>query len=159
MVQTEKKGLFTELEQMRILLIDDDEWIRDSLHVFFESEGCRIITVETAEEALAQLENSSFDIIFIDYMLPGMSGLEFIKRLREPMKAMKILITAYGSKQVLAEAIRIGIQDYIEKPFNTNAIEQSLARLLNVRDTEPWPLFMGMSSQGEKLWHSKPQEN
>lgn len=160
MQETEKKQLFAELEAMRILLIDDDEWIRDSLYVFFESEGCQIMTVETAEEALTHLDNSLFDIIFIDYMLPGMNGLELIKRIGKTNKAaMKVLITAYGSKQVLTEAIKIGIQDYIEKPFNTSEIEQSLARLLNVSDEQREHFFMGMGSRGEKFWHSRSEGN
>ncbi len=124
-------NLFTKLKKMKILLIDDDEWIRDSLNLFFESEGCHITVLETAEEGMEELKEQAYDIIIADYRLPGMDGLELLKRINESYpKVMKILITAYGSKEVIAEAHRIGVQDFIEKPFTTNTIEESLSRLI-----------------------------
>ncbi len=124
-------NLFTKLKKMKILLIDDDEWIRDSLNLFFESEGCHITVLETAEEGMEELKEQTYDIIITDYRLPGMDGLEFLKRIKESSpETMKILITAYGSKEVVSEAYRIGVQDFIEKPFTTNTIEESLSRLI-----------------------------
>jgi len=97
--------LFSELKKMNTLLIDDDEWIRDSLTVFFESEGCHLTAVETAETGLNALDKQHYDIIIADYKLPGMNGLEFLKQVQERKpNAIKILITAYGSKEVVAEA-------------------------------------------------------
>ncbi len=152
--------LFSELETLKILLIDDDEWIRDSLHLFFENEGCQIVTFETAEEALDLLKTSLFDIIIIDYMLPGMNGLEFLKRIRESSPiTMKILITAYGSRKILSDAIRIGIQDYIEKPFTTSAIERSLERLISTRGKNYQHYFAGINGQGKKIWRTEPRNN
>ena len=128
-------NLFTKLKKMKILLIDDDEWIRDSLHLFFESEGCQITVLETAEEGMQEIKEHAYDIIIADYRLPGMDGLEFIKRVNESYpEVMKILITAYGSKEVIAKANRIGIQDFIEKPFTTNTIEESISRLIESRE-------------------------
>lgn len=124
-------NLFAKLKKMKILLIDDDEWIRDSLNLFFESEGCQITVLETAEEGMEELKEQAYDIIIADYRLPGMDGLEFLKRIKESYpEAMKILITAYGSKEVVLEANKIGVQDFIEKPFTTNTIEESLSRLI-----------------------------
>ena len=126
--------LFTKLKEMKILLIDDDEWIRDSLSLFFESEGCHITALETAEEGMTELMEQVYDIIIVDYRLPGMDGLEFLKRIREyHPNALKILITAYGSKEVVSEAYKIGVQDFIEKPFTTKAIEESLSDLIEKR--------------------------
>ena len=124
--------LFSKLKGMKILLIDDDEWIRDSLNIFFESEGCHIIAFETAEEALEQLKGESFDIIIADYRLPGMDGLEFFNRIEESHShAIKIIITAYKSEKVIAEAKRRGIKDFIDKPFTTKTILETLSRLIN----------------------------
>ena len=124
-------NLFTKLKEMKILLIDDDEWIRDSLNLFFESEGCHITVLETAEEGMEELKERAYDIIIADYRLPGMDGLEFLKQIKESYpEAMKILITAYGSKELVSEAYRIGVRDFIEKPFTTNRIEESLSRLI-----------------------------
>ena len=123
--------LFEKLKEMKILLIDDDEWIRDSLNLFFEGEGCHITALETAEEGIEELNEHTYDIIITDYRLPGMDGLEFLKRIQESHPhAMTIIITAYGSEDVLSEANRAGIQDFIEKPFTITMIEESLTRLI-----------------------------
>ena len=63
-------NLFSKLRKMKILLIDDDEWIRDSLRLFFEAERCQLLTLETAEEGLVALRENTYDIIIVDYKLP-----------------------------------------------------------------------------------------
>jgi two-component system response regulator HydG len=116
---------------MKILLIDDDEWIRDSLELYFEGEGCHLLALETAEEGIEALKNQNYDIIMVDYRLPGMDGLEFLKRIQKTQpNALKVLITAYKSEGVVSTALKIGVQDFIEKPFTTNTIEGSLTRLI-----------------------------
>ena len=116
---------------MKILLIDDDEWIRDSLGLYFEGEGCHLLALETAEEGIDALKEQDYDIIMVDYRLPGMDGLEFLRRIQKTQpNALKILITAYKSEGVVSEALKIGIQDFIEKPFTTKTIEESLTRLI-----------------------------
>ena len=123
--------LFSKLRQMKILLIDDDEWIRDSLGLYFEGEGCHLLALETAEEGIHELKEQDYDIIMVDYRLPGMDGLEFLRRIQKTQpNALKVLITAYKSEGVVSEALKIGIQDFIEKPFTTKTIEGSLARLM-----------------------------
>ena len=123
--------LFSKLKKMRILLIDDDEWIRDSLSLYFEGEGCHLLALETAEEGIEALKGQNYDIIMVDYRLPGMDGLEFLKRIQGPYPhTMKVLITAYKSKEVVSKAMKIGIDDFIEKPFTTRNIEEALYRLI-----------------------------
>ena len=124
--------LFNKLRQMKILLIDDDEWIRDSLQQFFETEGCHLTALETAEEAVAALKKQDFDIIITDFKLPGMDGLDFLGSIQESSaRAIKILITAYGSEEVVAEAGRRGVQAFIEKPFTSDIIEGTLSSLID----------------------------
>jgi len=123
--------LFHKLKEMKSLLIDDDEWIRDSMRLYFESEGCHLLALETAEEGMEALKGQAYDIIIADYKLPGIDGLEFLKRIQGYYPhAIKIIISAYGNKKVISEAIGIGVQDFIEKPFTTKTIEGSLSRLL-----------------------------
>ena len=122
--------LFSKLRNMKILLIDDDEWIRDSLGIFFEAEGCSIAAVETAEEALEALRSQDYDIIITDYKLPGMDGIEFLRQIRTSQpSAIKILITAYKSELVIEEAKKAGVQHLIAKPFTSETIEASLTFL------------------------------
>ena len=74
---------------MKILLIDDDEWIRDSLSLFFESEGCCLNAFETAGEGLNALKKKPYHIVIADYRLPGMNGLDFLKRIHTPYPNIK----------------------------------------------------------------------
>ncbi len=130
-------NLFSKLRQMKIMLIDDDEWIRDSLGLYFEDEGCHLLALETAEEGIEALKGQNYDIIMVDYRLPGMDGLEFLKRIQKTQShAMKVLVTAYKSKEVVSKAMKTGIDDFIEKPFTTKTIEESLSRLIENHEQE-----------------------
>jgi len=120
---------FEEIRDKKILLIDDDESIRDSLKMFFLGEGIHIDTVETAEEGIHVLEKQNYDIIVTDYKLPGMDGLSFLKHISDLCpQAFKILMTAYGSDELLAAATETGVDGYLEKPFNARIFRHSLKR-------------------------------
>jgi two-component system response regulator (stage 0 sporulation protein F) len=135
-------NLFGQLKEMKMMLIDDDEWIRNSLSLFFEGEGLKLTALETAEEGLEELKRVPYDIIIVDYRLRGISGLEFLRRIHATHpNAIKILITAYKDKKLISEALRIGVQDFIEKPFTTNTIEQTLSWVITDRMLTQDPNF------------------
>jgi len=128
--------LFSKLRNMKILLIDDDEWIRDSLRIFFEGEGCQVVVLETAEEGLAELQDQAYDLIIVDYKLPGLDGLEFLKRTRDDHSdVMKILITAYRNDSIVSEARKLKIQGFIEKPFTSESLMDSLAHSIEMHES------------------------
>lgn len=123
--------IYNKLKEMKILIIDDDKWIRSSLSLLFESEGCHLLALETAEEGIKAIKNQAYDIVIADYRLPGMDGLEFFRRIHDTQPhAMKMLITAYKDGRIVSEAAKIGIQDFIEKPFTMKTIEQALTWLI-----------------------------
>ena len=123
--------IFNRIKCMKILLVDDDEWIRDSLSLFFEAEGCELITFETAEEGLEAVKHIAYDIVISDYKLPGMDGLEFLRRVKEKQpNAFEILITAYANCEILKEAKMLGVKDIIPKPFSSEDVETSLTRII-----------------------------
>jgi DNA-binding NtrC family response regulator len=127
--------LYRELRKKKILLVDDDEWIRHSLALLFKSEGCRLKTLENAEAAMAALRKGHYDIIIVDYRLPGIDGLEFFRRIRESQpQSMKIMITAYGNEALVSDSRKLGVQEFIEKPFSSKTIENALSRLLRTRE-------------------------
>ena len=123
--------IFNRIKNMKIMLVDDDEWIRDSLALFFEAEGCNLLTFETAEEGMEAVKQQAYDIVISDYKLPGMDGLEFLRRVKEKQpNTFEILITAYANYEILKEAKMMGVQDIIPKPFTSEDVETSLARVI-----------------------------
>jgi len=124
-------NIFEKLKKMELMLVDDDEWIRDSMRIFFENEGCKLVTAETAEEALKIIKKHHFDIIIADFRLPGISGIKLFEYVRDSNKGLiKILITAYMDKKVSSDAKKAGIDDLIEKPFTSETIEKVLSKFL-----------------------------
>jgi len=122
--------IFRKLKNLDILLIDDDEWIRDSLSIFFDSEECSLVTFETAEKALNALNRHKFDIIITDYKLPGMDGIALLEKIKTSHpKAVKILITAYATDAVVRQARQAGAQQLIPKPFTSDTIVACLDQL------------------------------
>lgn len=131
---------FKNLKNMRTLLVDDDELIRDSLSIAFKNKGCLLQTAETAEEGLQALKEESFDIILSDFKLPGIDGIEFIKlATASHPNSVKILITAYGDEDTVSEALGAGAQDFIEKPFSIRMLVDSLNRLIQIGNEKRGP--------------------
>ena len=131
LVRVLKMDIFSRIKNMKILLVDDDEWIRDSLSLFFEAEGCDLLTFETAEEGMEAVKKQAYDIVISDYKLPGMDGLEFLRRVRQNQpNAFEVLITAYANCEIVKEANEIGVKDIIPKPFTSEDVETSLARII-----------------------------
>jgi len=125
---------FNELKEAKMLLVDDDEFIRDSLRIAFSNKGCCIQAAETAEEGLEAIKSAKYDIIISDLRLPGKCGLEFLKAVRTAHpETLCVLITAYRDIHVSSEASAIGIHDFIEKPFSIGVLVQSLAQLIKSR--------------------------
>lgn len=123
-------NVYSTLQGLRILLVDDDEWIRDSLFLLFEAEGCDLLTLASAEEGLKALNRRNYDIIISDYKLPGMDGLEFLRQIHiSNPDAIKIMITAYMNEFLISEGKKIGVHEFIAKPFSSEILEASLARL------------------------------
>jgi DNA-binding NtrC family response regulator len=119
---------FNELKQVKTLLVDDDEFIRDSLKIAFATKGCPMRVAGTAEEGLQAIKEEQFDIIISDFRLPGMNGLEFLKlaNITHP-DSVNILITAYRDEYLFSEAIRLGVTEFIDKPFSVKALAELLA--------------------------------
>jgi CheY-like chemotaxis protein len=118
----------------KVLLVDDDPTIRDSMGLFFDAEGCRYTSVGSAERAIEELASGGYDLIISDYKLPGMDGLEFLGRIRESHPTIaKIFITAYGGPGLFSRAEQMGVSGCIEKPLTPEKVETCLALIGKVR--------------------------
>lgn len=104
-----------------MLVVDDEESICELLRGYFESRGAIVVTCPSAEVALQRLvHEESFDILFIDKNLPGMSGVELIRQVREADDDVAILmITGYASAESIIDTLNLGIDAYVEKPFKS----------------------------------------
>ena len=123
------ESIYKDLGVRSVLLVEDDPWTRDSLSLFFQIEGCRLRSATNADEAISAILEDRFDLILCEYWLPDMDGLSVLKLYgdRQP-EAVKVLISAYLTRQAVDEAIRCGIDDVIRKPFKVETLEKSLKR-------------------------------
>lgn len=101
-----------------ILVIDDEESIRDSFKMIFEFEGYRLLLAGTGEEGLAIAENEDVDIIFLDIKLPGIDGLEVLARANEKnVSAPVVMISGHGTIDTAVQATKMGAFSFLEKPL------------------------------------------
>lgn len=102
-----------------ILIVDDEESVRDSLFNWFIEDGYEVDCAANAKEALTKIESANFDIILADIKMPGMDGLEMHRRIKAiNSSAIVIVMTAFASVETAVQALKDGAFDYITKPFD-----------------------------------------
>ncbi|MGB4705366.1 MAG: sigma-54 dependent transcriptional regulator [Candidatus Saccharicenans sp.] len=121
-------------ENAWIHLIDDEPIIHDVLGQLLEAEGYRVEISASGEEALKKFEEHKFDLILLDLLMPGMDGLEVLRRIKRiDPEALVIIITAYASVESALAAIKMGAYDYIQKPFKNDELLMTIKRALDHR--------------------------
>ncbi len=106
-----------------ILVVDDEEAMRELLQEVFSGDGFTVLCASCAEEALDILREKKIQIIFLDLKLPGMDGVELCKRIRNDMPtAITVAITGHSSIYDLIKCREAGFDDYLPKPFDIYAI-------------------------------------
>ncbi len=124
------------MAENHILIVDDEPkvgfFLKKSLEL--SQKNCRVSTARSGQQALQIVEDSTVDLLITDLRMPGISGLELIRRVRESSPATRtILITAYGSDKVKAEARRLEVYRYVAKPFNvrdfTGVVDEALKKI------------------------------
>ena len=122
------------MNRKQILVVDDDQAMRDIIASAFRDEGYDVTTAETGEEALTILENEPIQVHFLDLQLPGITGLEVCKTIRErnPI-AISFAMTGYVSVFHLIQCREVGFEDFFVKPFNVELLikvaEQAFEKL------------------------------
>ena len=120
-----------------ILLVDDDNKIRNLLKDFLTENSFLISTAADAMEALEKLNSLSFDLIIIDIMMPGMDGYELTKKIRETTLVPLIHLTAMGKTENIIHGLEIGADDYISKPFEPKELLLRIKNILNKTSKKP----------------------
>jgi len=111
------------MPSMRILVVDDEEPIREALSAWLIKDGYRVSVADSGLTALACIEDDLFDLYLVDIKMPGMDGIELLGRIKERQPdANVIMITAHGSIQTAVEAMKKGACDYICKPFDPDEL-------------------------------------
>jgi DNA-binding NtrC family response regulator len=105
--------------KISILIVDDEESVRDSLYNWFTEDGYHVECAENATKALSALDDGNYDIILADIKMPGMDGLEMLKRIKSLKKeSVVIMMTAFATIDTAVQALKDGAFDYITKPFD-----------------------------------------
>jgi len=120
-----------------ILIVEDEETLRESIKRIFTKEGFTVDGAESAEKGLALLETNAYDVIISDIILPGMDGIEMLTRVREQNPdQIVIIVTAYASLDTSVKALRAGAYDYIMKPIIHEEIKQIVRNALRQRSLQ-----------------------
>lgn len=128
-------------KKISILIVDDEESVRDSLYNWFIEDGYRVECAENAKLALTMLESDSFDIILADIKMPGMDGLEMLRRIKSLKKeSIVIIMTAFAAVDTAVQALKDGAFDYITKPFDpddlSHLIRNASKQILLIEENE-----------------------
>ncbi|MCB1476828.1 MAG: response regulator, partial [Rhodobiaceae bacterium] len=100
-----------------LLIVDDDRRIRTLLRRYLSEQGYRITTAENAAEARARMKGLTFDLLILDVMMPGETGLNFAEDLRKTMDVPILMLTARSEPEHRIKGLELGADDYLPKPF------------------------------------------
>ncbi|MCE5254198.1 MAG: response regulator transcription factor [Actinomycetia bacterium] len=117
-------------KHIAILVVDDDENLRRLVAAYLESEGYEVEQAADAEAALASVKRHEPDLILLDLMLPGLSGLEVARRVRVKRQIPILMLTARGSEDDMLQGFDAGADDYLVKPFSPKVLVARVRALL-----------------------------
>lgn len=121
----------------RILVVDDEESIREFLEIMLKKEGYEVTTAEDGARAKDILSKKSFDMIISDLQMPNMTGIELLKHVKESYpETVFMLITAFGTTETAVEAMKMGAYDYVTKPFKIDEVRMNVANALRAQNLE-----------------------
>ena len=114
-----------------ILVVDDDEGIRSLVKRYLNENKYLVTTASNAENALEKIKIIKFDLIVLDIMMPGQSGLDFLNQNKEYINTPVILLTAKGEPDERIEGLEMGADDYLPKPFEPKELDLRIKNIIN----------------------------
>jgi DNA-binding NtrC family response regulator len=137
----------------KVLLVDDEVDFLTTLAERLESRGLKVTTVNRGEDAVATVDSQSFDLIVLDLSMPGIDGIETLKRIKAKQpEAEIIMLTGQGSIKTSIEAMKHGAGDFIEKPVN---ITELMDKISEAKDKRMHVLESKSLKDIEKILHTK----
>ena len=127
-----------EKNSLRVLLVDDDKSLLDILGTLMELEGHDVVKCSSAHAGLLKMRESEFDLVLVDLKMPRTTGIDMLRVIREEHPETKVVImTAYATVNSTVEAMRLGVFDYLPKPFKLADLRQILKRAQRERGASP----------------------
>jgi DNA-binding NtrC family response regulator len=124
-------------QKNKILVIDDDPSLRNMLNIVLKNEGYRVTSLESAIVALRRLKKESFDLIISDIKMPDVSGIDLLRKVKSINSEIPvIMITGFASTNDAVEAMKLGAEDYVIKPFNLDELKIIINKSLYKKDIE-----------------------
>jgi DNA-binding NtrC family response regulator len=115
----------------RILVIDDEQDIREGLELLLVTEGYSVELAQNGTEGLQKLESNAYDLVLLDLMMPDRSGMEVLQEVRQRDRETPIvMITAYGSVEAAVSALKLGANDYFSKPWDNEKLVLEIERMI-----------------------------
>ena len=139
----------------RILIVDDEQIMREPLADWLEMDGYFVDTAASGEEAMEKLKHTRFDIMLVDIKMEGMSGLDVLREVKEddPDTAV-VMITAYGSIQTAIEAMKNGAHEYLLKPFEPGELGLVIEKIIKQQSQERENLYLRETSRDRDRFES-----
>ncbi|HVN97897.1 MAG TPA: response regulator [Syntrophorhabdaceae bacterium] len=122
------------MEKRSILIVDDDEMIRNLLMDFLHDLGYEVVSADSGGDALKKFAPETYDLVISDLVMPDINGIELLKELlKKDSQLLFFLITGYPTLETAVQAIKAGAYDYIVKPFNFDDLRIKVERALMTR--------------------------
>ena len=119
------------MEDFKILFVDDDSAIRNIVDKYLSREGYNVSLAESGDEALKLLKDKIFDIVFTDFKMPGIDGIELLARIKEYSPEIEVIIvTGHGTLESAVKAMKTGSYDYLQKPFKLDLLKIIIDRIV-----------------------------
>src|SRR5579864_5608213 len=118
----------------KILVIDDEADMRFAVRMLLERSGHSVMEAENGEDALAKIDEGKPDLVLLDMRLPGMDGIQILQKVREKQKDLPIImVTGYGNVELAEQALKLGADHYLSKPFHNKELIDVIQQVLEKR--------------------------
>ena len=125
-----KEWMIDMMEQKTILIVDDENMMREAVASYLEKQGYHVLQAETGTQALSLLEKETVSFVILDLMLPDISGEEICSRIRRQSRIPIIMLTAKTMEDDMLNGLNLGADDYITKPFSVGILKATIKNLL-----------------------------
>lgn len=117
-------------ETLKILLVDDEDHLQEVLGLLLELDGHQVTTAFSGEQALERAKEKKFDLVITDYKMPGMNGMDVVRSIKkENPDTSVVMITGYPTEDTEKEAQKLGVDEYVAKPFHMDKMREVIRRI------------------------------